>query len=560
MTMNDANVGTDKTFLGHPRGLATLFFTEMWERFSYYGMRGLLMLFMVAKIDDGGFGYSDGKASAIYGLYTASVYLLALGGGWLADRFIGQRRAIWYGGIIIAAGHFSMAVPSEATFFLGLIFIVIGTGLLKPNVSTIVGDLYPEGGARRDAGFSVFYMGINLGAFLGPIFCGWLGENVNWHLGFSLAGIGMVLGLIQYKWSEKYLGKHGIEPKALEDGGQVVKGKAGFAMGLGVLMVILIGVLHWQGVINLASAQGLAAAAGVIIVTLAIFYFLYLFIAGGFDPDEKKRIGLIAILFVAAAVFWSGFEQAGSSLNLFGKYFTDLEFFGWTAPASWLQSVNPIFIILLAPFFGALWIKLAQRNLQPSSPAKFAIGLIFLGLGFLVMVGAATFAAQSKVSPMWLTMTYLLHTTGELCLSPVGLSTFTKLAPKRIVGQMMGIWFLATSLGNLVAGLIAGRFNFSAFENADKAMDEINKASALTPELLEKVDQSILSKVDQAIIQNGDLASFKQAVTDILNSAANESIQQMPDLFWSVVATSVGAGVILFLVVKPIKKLARGIQ
>ncbi len=557
MTMND---GTEKTFMGHPRGLATLFFTEMWERFSYYGMRGLLMLFMVAKIDDGGFGFSDGKASAIYGLYTASVYLLALAGGWLADRFIGQRRAVWYGGIIIASGHFSMAVPTEATFYLGLVLIVIGTGLLKPNVSTIVGDLYPEGGARRDAGFSVFYMGINLGAFIGPLLCGWLGENVNWHLGFSLAGIGMVLGLIQYKLTEKHLGHHGVEPKATEGGAEVVKGKTNLALGLGILMVVILGGLHLMGTINLASAQGLAAAAGVIIVTLAIFYFLYLFVAGGFDSDEKKRIGLIAILFLAAAVFWSGFEQAGSSLNLFAKYFTDLEFFGWTAPASWLQSVNPIFIILLAPFFGAMWIKLAQRNLQPSSPAKFAFGLIFLGLGFLVMVGAATFAATSKVSAMWLTMTYLLHTTGELCLSPVGLSTITKLAPKRIVGQMMGIWFLATSLGNLIAGLIAGRFNFSIFEKADEAKDLLDGATSLSPEILGKIDESIIEKVDPSIVSGGDLTAFKQAVAEILEVAKNDSIQQMPDLFWNVVATSVGAGVILFLLVKPIKKLAKGIQ
>lgn len=550
---------TGKTFFGHPRGLATLFFTEMWERFSYYGMRGLLMLFMVAKIENGGFGYDDKTAAAIYGLYTAFVYLLALGGGWLADHKIGQRKAVWYGGIIIAAGHFSMAIPMEATFFLGLILIVIGTGLLKPNVSTIVGDLYPEGGARRDAGFSVFYTGINLGAFAGPLLCGYFGENVDWHLGFSLAGFGMVLGLIQYKMTEKYLGDCGVEPKAKVHASSGESGSSAMALVLALVFVGALAGAHFGGLIDLSTATGLAGATKWIIIGIAILYFAYVLIAGGFNPDQKKRIVLIMFLFVSSAIFWSGFEQAGSSLNLFAKYFTDRNMFGWEMPASWLQSVNPIFIIVLAPFFGALWIKLAARNMDPSIPAKFAFGLLFLGLGFAVIAFAVGLAANNVngVTPFWLCLVYLLHTTGELCLSPVGLSTITKLAPRRITGQMMGIWFLATSLGNLIAGQIAGKFSFAVFESAGVAKDTLAEADGITPEILAKIDPSIIEKVDPSIITNGDLSGFKAAVDTILEQAKGDAVLTMPDLFWQIVWTCLGGALVLFILLKPLRSLAK---
>jgi len=548
-----------KTFFGHPRGLATLFFTEMWERFSYYGMRALLVLFMVDKIQNHGLGYEEGHAAAIYGLYTSAVYLLTLAGGWVADNLIGQRRAVFYGGVVISAGHFSMAIPTEPTFFLGLILIVIGTGLLKPNVSTIVGDLYPEGGARRDAGFSVFYMGINLGAFLGPILCGLLGENINWHLGFSLAGIGMVAGLIQFKLTERYLGDAGIEPKAKE-AGQLAH-QRGSGMGAIIIAVIVAGIvlgMHSAGFIDLhlTTVVGFVDSAGVLIIALAAWYFAYLLFAGGFDVEEKKRILVIAVLFLGAAVFWSGFEQAGSSLNLFGKYFTDRTLFGWEAPASWLQSVNPIFIIVLSPFFGSLWIYLAKKHLEPSSPFKFAFGLIFLGLGFGVMYIAAKLAIESgPVSMIWLTLTYLLHTTGELCLSPVGLSSMTKLAPKRIVGQMMGIWFLAASLGNLIAGRVAGEFSFTEFSSADEAMTDLDKAGGLTAEYLEDIDQNILDQIDTSIVEARDVDAFREALQDILTRASEQGVQQMPDLFWLVTTTIVGAGIVMFVLSFAMRKL-----
>ncbi|MDJ0839618.1 MAG: peptide MFS transporter [Acidobacteriota bacterium] len=555
--MEGTVAGGGKTFFGHPRGLATLFFTEMWERFSYYGMRALLVLFMVDQINNGGLGFDEGKASAIYGLYTSMVYLLALAGGWVADKMIGQRKAVWYGGIIIAAGHFSMAVPMISTFYFGLVLIVIGTGLLKPNVSTIVGDLYPEGGARRDAGFSIFYMGINLGAFIGPLLCGYLGENIDWHLGFSLAGIGMVFGLIQFKMTEGYLGEAGIEPKAKEAG--ELAHDHGSIMGATIIAVIIAGILGAVAAtglitIDLTTMVGFVEATGYIILALATWYFAYLLFAGGFDVDEKKRIVVIAFLFVGAAIFWSGFEQAGTSLNLFGKYFTDRVMFDWEMPASWLQSINAIFIIILAPFFGWLWIWLAKRHLEPSSPIKFAFGLVFLGLGFGVMFLAAKLAVdQGKVGVTFLTLTYLLHTIGELCLSPVGLSTMTKLAPKRIVGQTMGIWFLATSLGNLIAGLVAGRFNFTEFNRADSAMGSLG--DSLTDEYLAGVDPNILEKIDPTIIANKDVEAYRSSLQAILDAASQEGVAVMPGMFWFITSTIVGAGIIFFVIAVPMRKL-----
>ena len=446
-------------FFGHPRGLATLFFTEMWERFSYYGMRALLVLFMTAAAVGGnpGLGFDVGKATAIYGLYTAMVYLLALPGGWVADNLWGQRRAVFVGGCIIAAGHFSMAVPTVPFFYLGLGLIVIGTGLLKPNVSTMVGDLYPEGGARRDAGFSVFYMGINLGAFLGPILCGLLGEGYNWHWGFSLAGFGMVLGLVQYKLGGRHLGSAGQPAMDATEAELARRSRLlYFSFGGAIALVLLLAWLMSAGVLDV-TLEGVATALGYGIIALAVGYFIYLFVAGGHTTMEKRRLGVIFWLFILAAIFWSGFEQAGSSLNLFAERLTDRTVAGWEAPASWLQSVNSIFIILLAPVFGIVWTGLARRNANPSIPVKFALGLLGLAAGFFVLAwGAANASAANPVSPAWLVVTYFLHTVGELCLSPVGLSSITKLAPRGRVGQMMGVWFVGAALGNLFAGLVAG--------------------------------------------------------------------------------------------------------
>jgi POT family proton-dependent oligopeptide transporter len=469
-----ASTATDKpplqhvpeaSWFGHPRGLSTLFFTEMWERLSYYGMRALLVLFMTAPLAaaNPGLGFGVDKASAIYGLYTSMVYLLALPGGWVADKLWGQRKAVFVGGCIIAAGHFTIAsplvgLPLVPTFFLGLVLIVIGTGLLKPNISTMVGDLYPEGGARRDAGFSVYYMGINLGAVLGPFVCSTLGEKLDWHWGFSAAGFGMLFGLFQYRAGMKKLGdagllKTGEAPEVLAS-----RTRTFSLVSAGVAAAVVIAVaLGVSGTIDV-SLEAVATGFGYVIIALAVLYFFYLFVAGGYGTVEKKRIVVMFWLFILAALFWSGFEQAGSSLNLFARDLTDRNLFGYEIPTGWLQNVNPFFIIVFAPIFGWLWTSLARAHANPSIPLKFALGMLALAAGFFVLAwGAANATQEQPVSMAWLVVTYFLHTCGELSLSPVGLSSFTKLAPRDRVGQMMGVWFVAAALGNLFAGLVAGR-------------------------------------------------------------------------------------------------------
>ena len=451
-----------KTWLGHPRGLATLFFTEMWERFSFYGMRALLILFMAAAAKQGGLGFSDKMATAIYGLYMAGVYLTSLPGGWIADRLLGQQRSVWYGGIIIALGHFTLAIPRKETFFIGLILIVLGTGLLKPNASAMVGDLYPESGSRRDAGFSIYYMGINLGGFIGPLVCGYLGQKVNWHYGFAAAGVGMVLGLIQYRFTIRYLGNAGrgvsahFEDAVLERRSRR-RGWVLLALGL-ALLALFVGLGYFGAIVY--HPHALAVWSGFVLLALGIGFLAWVFSRGELTSRERKRLLALAILLLVQVLFWAGYEQAGSNFNLFAERYTELSVLGWSFPASWFQSENSLLIIVLAPFFAWLWIWLGRRNLDPSTPLKFALGMVFMGIGFLVMTGAAwVVVAGHKALPTWLALTYLLHTIGELCLSPVGLSATTKLAPRGYGGRMMGAWFLFLALGELLAGLIAGRFS-----------------------------------------------------------------------------------------------------
>jgi POT family proton-dependent oligopeptide transporter len=459
------------TIFGHPRGIATLFFTEMWERFNYYGMRALLVLFLVSAVQEGGFGLDDRTATAIYGLFTAAVYIVALPGGWVADRLIGAQSAVIWGGILIALGSLLLAVPAEpGWFYVGLIVMIFGVGLLKPNISAIVAALYPEGGARRDAGFSIFYMGINLGAFIGPIVTGWLAIHAGRRWGFFATAVVMTLGVIQFVMTRKYLGEAGLHPRTHD--GRIIERKFGpdwyWVIG-GLAAVVLVVVLAWRGTIPVEAVTLSRYTAG-LIVAMAVAYFAYLLLMAGLDKVERDRVIVVMVLFVASATFWSGFEQAGSTLNLFAERYTNRvvdSLGGWTIPAEWLQAVNPLFIIVFAPVFSWLWVALAKRNLNPSAPVKFAAGLVLMGLGFLVMVGAANvLAAGESPLPYWLILTYLLHTFGELAVSPVGLSYTTKLAPQRFVGQMMGVWFLSISFGNLMAGIVAGEFsddNVAAF-------------------------------------------------------------------------------------------------
>lgn len=440
---------------GQPRGLTTLFFTEMWERFSYYGMRALLILFMVATVADGGLGFDTKSAAAIYGTYTMSVYLLSILGGFIADNFIGARRAVLVGGVIIACGHFAMAFSSQITFFAGLILISLGTGLLKPNISTMVGSLYTPTDERRDAGFSIFYMGINVGAFLSPLVTGYLAQSAgwktqlaswgmspthSWHWGFAAAGVGMTLGLVVYVLQKERLAHVGAAPAPEADGSRPW-GKLGLvAAGSLVLIAAMMASDHYPVIVYILFALQIAA----------ILFFAV-------KPDvENKRIAAILVFFFAAEIFWAIFEQTGSTIALFADRLTRNEIMGSSFPSSWWQSVNSIWVILLAPVFAFLWIKLGSK--QPSSPMKFVLGLLFVALSFVLMVPAAKLTVAGKVGPMWLVGLFFLQTVGEMLLSPVGLSTMTKLAPQRLLGMVMGIWFLAAALGNKLAGVLAGDF------------------------------------------------------------------------------------------------------
>ena len=448
-------VRADTRFFGHPLGLATLFFTEMFERFSYYGMRALLILYMVDKISHGGLGFNDSKAGSVYGLYTSMVYLLCLGGGWIADRITGQRRAVLIGGVFIAAGEFCLVMPSEVTFYVGLVLLMMGTGMLKGNVSTIVGQLYSRGDVRRDAGFSIFYMGINIGAFVSPLICGWVGETMSWRWGFGVAGIGMLLGVIQYVLCYKLLGSAGLHPASTGniEVDRRQRRSAITSLAGGLAAVAFVAVLGATGIVPITATM-IGDSLGWLELGIAVVVFSWLLLGKGWSAEERKQSAAILVLFVASALFWASFEQAGSTLNLFAERNTDRHLpFGLLFPASWFQSIQPIFVITLSPVFAWIWLAMARRRKEPPSPAKFALGLLFAGLAFAVLIAPAKEAANgTQAAIWWLIGTYLLQTLGELNLSPIGLSAFSKLAPDRVAGFMMGIWFLSIAIGNWLAG------------------------------------------------------------------------------------------------------------
>jgi POT family proton-dependent oligopeptide transporter len=451
-------MSSDKTFFGHPRGLSTLFFTEMWERFSYYGMRALLLLFMIGTVGEGGMGMDEKTGGAIYGLYTMFVYLLSLPGGWIADRLLGLRKSIFYGGCIIALGHFCLAFPYQETFFFGLLLIVIGTGLLKPTASALVGEQYAlDDRAGRDAGFSIFYMGINIGAFIAPLITSYLGENINWHYGFAAAGVGMVLGLIQFKLTEKNLGSTGLQPGKADDKEGRKKAKQ-ILVVVGLLLVALV-ILMMTRTITIDPVV-FAQTIGVVLLICAVIYFIYVFATQKLNASEAKKIWSIIIIFIATTVFYTGYEGQGSSLNIFADRYTDMFLGSFEMPAGWLQSFPAIFVVIFVPMFAALWVWSAKKKINISTPVKMSMGLIFMALGYLVMIGASKIViGGDKPLPTWLIFTYMLHTFGEICLYPIGLSAVTRLSPQRLVGQMMGVFFMALALGNLAAGLFAGEFD-----------------------------------------------------------------------------------------------------
>ncbi|MFJ8044649.1 peptide MFS transporter [Kitasatospora sp. NPDC096147] len=441
-----------KTFFGHPRGLATLFMTEMWERFSFYGMRALLVLYMGAAVADGGLGMKAATAGAVYSVYNAMVYLLALPGGWIADRFLGARKTVALGGAIIMAGHFALALPSKPVFFAGLGLIAIGSGLLKANISTMVGHLYDgPNDPRRDGGFTVFYMGINLGAFVAPLVIGTVGQKVDWHLGFALAGVGMAFGLIQYLVGSRHLSEKSsvvASPMAAAEKRAVLR-KAGF---WATLAVVFYAVVALTGSLTINWVTWPLSIAG---IAIPVVYFSRIRRDKDLTSDEKSKMSGYVWFFVAAAIFWMIYDQSGSTLNLFAQDSTSLSVFGWEFPSSWFQSLNPLYIMALAPVFAWLWIWLDRRRRNPSTTAKFAFGLLMVGGSFLVMMLAmAAASGGTKVTPLWLATVYLIQTVGELTLSPVGLSVTTKLAPAKYASQMMGIWFLAVTAGDCTAAVV----------------------------------------------------------------------------------------------------------
>ena len=446
----------DKGFFGQPMGLLTLFITEMWERMSYYGMRGLLVLFMTAAIAEGGLAIGTATAVAIYGLYTASVYFMGLPGGWIADRMIGSQKAIWYGGIVIMCGHIVLAIPSDKTFFVGLILVVLGTGLLKPNISAVVGQLYSAKDERRDSGYAIYYMGINIGSFIGYTVCGYLYENQGIHWAFGASAIGMALGLIYFYFTRDKLKGAGDGPTAPLSNAAVKK----CWMAIGAFLIILAGITYTM-LSGQLSFDPIVASKYVAVTFVGIFfiYFFWVYFLGNLSPVEKKGMWAFMLVCVASTMFWSGFEQAGSSLNLFGQDFTNRMVGNFEIPTTWLQNVNPFFIITLTPFFAVFWIWLGKRMMTPGYGLKMGAGLIIMGLGFVVMIFAADAASQGKVAIFWLVLTYFLHTVGELVLSPISLSAVSKLSPPRFLGQMMGLFVLTYSMGNIIAGLMAGGFD-----------------------------------------------------------------------------------------------------
>ena len=435
-------MNTTTDFLGHPKGLFVCFATEMWERFSYYGMRALLILYLTKHWE-----FTDATSYLIYGAYTSLVYIMPVFGGMLADQILGSKKAVTYGAILLVFGHLGMTVESnEQIFYLSLALIVSGVGFLKPNISTMVGALYEEGDPRRDSGFTIFYMGINIGAFTATLLCGYLGEQVGWAYGFGAAGIGMLFGLIIFLWGQKYL--EGLAEPPSNKYLQKINGISyeSWAYISGIFMVLIT----WFLVQNSQLVGQLLGGFGAIFIGAWLLYALF-----RCAPDERDRLIVVGILILFSLIFWALFEQAGSSLNILTDRGVNRVIFGWEVPASMFQSLNAGFIFTIAPLFAMLWIALAKRNMEPSTPIKFSIGIIFVGLGFLALVYGMRSSEGLQTGVFWIILIYLLHTLGELCLSPVGLSSVTKLSPQRIVGFMMGMWFFASAAGNYVAGLIA---------------------------------------------------------------------------------------------------------
>ena len=451
MSTNPHAAEAGKTILGHPRGLFVLFFAEMWERFSYYGMRALLIFYLVQH-----WLFSDEQASIVYGAYTALVYIAPVVGGYLADRYLGQRKAVLFGAVLLTFGHFLMAFEGEGgqtgphinIFWLALAFIIVGSGFLKANISVMVGQLYPRTDIRRDPAYTIFYMGINLGAALGSLIAGYLGQTYGWAWGFGAAGVGMLLGLVVFVLGKPLLMGRG-EPRVPERLRKPVLGGITFEWVLYALSFLSVGLV-WYLIQHQSLVGYLLGGAGLILVSYVLFTAVF-----KLGREERNRIIAALYLIIGSILFWALFEQAGASLNLFTDRSVDREIFGWEVPASMFQSLNSMYIIVLAPLFAMFWLWLAHRGWEPSAPAKFALGVVLVGLGFLVLVAGARASGEGATPVIFIFLIYLIHTMGELCLSPVGLSAMNRLAPAHMASLIMGAWFFASATGNFAAGLIS---------------------------------------------------------------------------------------------------------
>ncbi|MDX7999306.1 peptide MFS transporter [Xenorhabdus sp. Reich] len=481
----------NRTFFGHPYPLSALFMTEMWERFSFYGIRPLLILFMSAAIFDGGMGIPREQASAIVGIFAGSIYLTSLPGGWLADNWLGQRRAVWYGSIIIALGHLSIAISaiwSDKLFFIGLLLITLGTGLFKTCITVMVGTLYKKDDPRRDAGFSLFYMGINLGSLIAALLTGWLVKDYGWHWGFGVGGLGMLVALLIFRFYTIPLMRSYDEEAGLDsswDRPMVKRKNVGKWVGAIAVTICAIVTLVTMGVIPFNSVK----VANVLVYVISfsvILYFAYLFLFAGMDRNDKIRLFICFILLVSAALFWSAFEQKPTSFNLFANDYTDRVVLGYEIPTVWFQSINSLFIILFAPLFSWLWPALIRRNINPSSISKFVVGMLFAAGGFAIMMFASQniLATGGAVSPLWIVFSVLFLTLGELCLSPIGLATMTVLAPSRMRGQVMGLWFCASALGNLAAGLIGGNVRADKLDSLPQLFSNVSLSLVICSAIL----------------------------------------------------------------------------
>lgn len=499
----------DNGFMGHPKPLRSLFFTEMWERFSYYSIRPLLVLFMVATVSSGGFGFDEVTASAIYGIFAGSLYLAAVPGGWLADNWLGQERALWWGSIIIALGHLCIALSAVfgmTLFFVGLICIVLGSGLFKTCISVMVGALYPKGDVRRDGGFTLFYMGINIGALLAALIVGVFKEKGMWHAGFGVGGLGMLVSLLVYRFAAqknltRYARAKGITAE-WENANGIYKNIGRWVAGFVALLVAVV-LLVSTGMISF-NPQMVAEYMTYIIAAVVILYFAIMFISPRLDKTDKLRLLICFILIIGSTLFWSSFEQQPTSFNLFADRYTDLNVLGFEIPSIWFQSLNPLFILILAPIVSIVWVKLANKGLEPSSMAKFALGMLLAAAGFALMIFASKSILTNDgglASPLWLVGSLLLLTLGELALSPVGLSSMTKLAPKGMQGQMMGLFFASIAMGNLVAAFFGGHVSADKIEGLPTLFTTMTVFLVVTAVILlvlAKPINNMLKKSEQA--------------------------------------------------------------